>query len=371
MYAKADSMGRRLYTSPLWNKTFGAPLGPLAPTTQFALDRAGWNAYRTLATGRNFNPEFYTVPQVAPANNDSLLLGAPSQYARHVRNMSGVIPNESPLVLVGAQTDLSSNPAHIPRVKRAMHRAIWASKGQNIRSMMMFAHDFKTGGTGNYATGGVQGDELGALCTVADSLGVRYMTTGEYVSWVKAYATPVDYPYGAVKPEMYALYQNDEHRVWMKPYGVDGRWIRNVADPVFPALVDPPKAFCAVDSGFLTFYPRIGLTAYLPPQSENSTITVRILDHNTQAVIGTRTSDIAWVLEYVPQAELSTGSTPAVWPVIADGTVIDILYTSDAAYVGHQDVTVWTMLLEGYVMDHAAIEAGDPLIYLDPEVPTQ
>jgi hypothetical protein len=367
MYAKSDSLNRRLYTSPLWNKTFGAPIGPLSPMSQFALDRAGWNAYRTLATGPIYTPEFYSVTQVAPANNDSLISFAPSQYARHVRNMSGVVPAMDAPIIFGYGDSISTSPTHLPKVKRNAHRAIWTVKGNNSRAIMSFAHDIKSGSGGSYPGTGVNGDDLGAFCTVADSLGVRYMTTGEYVTWTKGYAAPVNYPYGAAKPAMYAQYQNDEHRVWMKPYGVDNRWIRNVAKPVFPALVEPPLAFCAVDSGNISYYQQYGFQLFFPLLS-TGTVTVRVVNHATQAVISSITRTIS---KTGGASVASAVGSLATGLAIPNGSVVDIAYTTDATDIHHKDVTGWTLLFEEYTIDQDTIEMADPFIPFEPEVPTE
>jgi hypothetical protein len=195
------------------------------------------------------------------------------------------------------------------------------------------------------------------------------MTTGEYVSWIKGYATPVNYPYGAAKPAMYAQYQNDEHRVWMKPYGVDNRWIRNVAKPVFPALVDPPLTFCAVDSGTISYYQQYGFQLSFPSLSVG-TVTVRVVNHATQAVISSITRTILRGVAPNPSTASAPGSL-ALGLAIPDGSVVDIAYTTDATDIHHKDVTGWTLLFEEYTIDEETITNADPAIPFVPQVPTE
>jgi hypothetical protein len=368
MYAKADSLNRRLYTSPLWAKTFGAPVSQLTPLTQFALDRAGWNAYRTLGTGAVYNAEYYWAPLAAPDNNDTLLMAAPKQYERHVRNMSGVYPTYgSPSMFGDGDTE-----ADLALVKRNAHRAIWTARGNSIRAIQIFTHDVKN--VGGY-TGGITADELDAFCDVADSLNVAYMTTGAYVTWVKGYATAVDYPYpaSATKLDLYEAHQTAADRVFFKPYGVDNRWIRNIAKPVFPTLPEKPAIFAAVDSGSIAYYQKYGFSLYLPPRC-TGTVTVRVLNHATQALI-----DIAKTVNIATSTSIFTGSTASVSSTtaggiaITNGAVVDVEYIVNSTRPSNiiKSVTGWTKLLENYTIDMATIRDAEPVIPLAPVPPTQ
>jgi len=334
--------------------------------SQFALDRAGWNAYRTLGTAQTYNAEYYWAPLAAPDNNDTLMMAAPKQYERHVRNMSGTYPNFASTVLFGA----GDTESDLALVKRNAHRAIWMVRGTGIRAIQTFDHDLKNVGGYQY---GITADELDAFCDVADSLNVEYMTTGAYATWVKGYATPVDYPYGAAKDAMYSQYQTAADRVFFKPYGVDNRWIRNVAKPVFPTLPEQPAIFAAVDSGTINYAQRIGFELFITPMS-TGTVTVRVVDHATQAAIGaTKTVNISASGSIFTARGASIPPTTVNGILVPDASVVDVEYITTSTRPSNiiKSVTGWTKLLENYTIDLTAISEADPALPLDPDVPTE
>ena len=229
MYAVADSAGRDLRDSPRYAKSFGAPVSFLEAYAQRVLVDHGYSAWRTLATYATYDREkYYSMP--APgyrASADSAVTGGTSQAERHVRNIREQYPWEgSHSTIVGIPDSNSTSLTHLPKVAHNIRRLIEQRRGNDTRVVHFFAHDLKSGGSGNYPTEGVNADEIGRICYVTNLLGGRYMTVAELGNWFAASSTFIDHPFNAARPDTFRMYEADG--VWAKPDGVDNRWIRGV-----------------------------------------------------------------------------------------------------------------------------------------------
>ena len=238
MYAVADSGGRNLRSSPRWAKSFGAPVSELEAYAQRALTDHGWWAWRTLSTYLTYDREkYYTLPRAGyRASADSSMTGAVTQYGRHVRNIKEQVPWDDCQRLVGPVDSTSTSLTHLPKVAKAMKRAVFQRRGNNTRVVYVFRHDLKSGGSGAYPTEGINADELGRLCYVTNLLGGRYMTAAELGQWYEDNSTPIDYPFANGRPDTFQIYATD--RVWAKPDGVDNRFIPGLRQPTIAANFD-------------------------------------------------------------------------------------------------------------------------------------
>jgi fibronectin type 3 domain-containing protein len=236
MYAIADSaralgiINEDMRDSPRFAKSFGAPVSFLEAYAQRVLVDHGYKAWRTLgSTGTYDREKYYSLPAAGyRASADSAAVH-PAHAARHVRNIREQFPDGTHQLLVGQPDSNSTSLTHLPKVVNNMKRKVFQVRGNDTRIIYTFTHDLKSGGSGFYTGEGVNADELGRMCYVTNLLNGRYMTAAEIGEWQAAGSTFIDHPFNSSRPDTFRMYADD--RVWVKPNGIDNRWIRGVRTP--------------------------------------------------------------------------------------------------------------------------------------------
>lgn len=228
LYAMADSIVGDLRGDPLFAKSLALPENQIGPAVQLALEKLGYESvrYKSLGTLQDSSATYWVQSTFRPAKCDTYTLGGVGATGRKPRNMVVLPTSMGAERVFGDKAKSYTSSTGLDSIRHNLRRLIYQVKGQKSGVVSLFWHDFKDNPSAAGYAEGVNAKELGAALDVVDEMSGRYMTVSEYVRWMQGTGTALDYPWSTAKPDTFR--QNATQRIWVRPYGIDTSWIRNV-----------------------------------------------------------------------------------------------------------------------------------------------
>jgi hypothetical protein len=204
-----------LTSSRTWDKSVALPGNAWGPWTLVAIARSGWSTMRCGAMG-----DEGSIANLQPAYTDTARAGVDSRVGRMPRDILLLPTNGAIESIVGEHDNTTITEA---QVKYNFRKLVQKVKGQGRGVLPLYVHAFKNS---SYNAGEIDPEEMRWILQVVDSEGGAYMTATEYGDWMRSWGTPIDTPaaYGQAAPFNFSA----AYKVWIKPDGIDNRWIRGV-----------------------------------------------------------------------------------------------------------------------------------------------
>ncbi len=219
LFALSDGAGRTdLRGDRRWGKSMALPGNGWSPWTVKMGARLG---YSTVRCGGNWDI-LGAVANYGAAFADTAMNGRRTATGRAPRNIL-MLPFK--LDIDGIVGPKGNRGVSESWVKQRMRDLVKQVKGDGNGVLSLYAHDTKAT---IYYPNGIDMDELGWLLDVVDEEGGGYMTATEYGDWMRASSTPVARPSSAHRDSVDLMGLSMPDGVWIKPDGVDNRWILGV-----------------------------------------------------------------------------------------------------------------------------------------------
>jgi hypothetical protein len=184
--------------------------------------RTGQGTAITLADG---NRPFGMRAPFRPTATDTIWDGLVAHNQLHPRNMVWQALDYSSQDIVGAKGD-TTGAGHLPAIRANTRRAMYYAKNKGTGAVNLFTHAEKS--NTNY-TLGINTEELGAILRGVNDDDGWIARASEYARHLQDGSRPVDTPLAFAQDDSFKFEAAD--RVWFKPNGIDGRWIRGLITP--------------------------------------------------------------------------------------------------------------------------------------------